>query len=113
MGHILNTLAEPAEPPDLATIDVLTVLQALSDPVRLEIVRQLDSCCQGNEKGELTCGQIAVPVGKSTTTHHLKTLAAAGLTADREEGTRKYIHLRRAELDTRFPGLLDSVLNAS
>lgn len=113
MGHIPNTLAEPAEPPDLATIDVLTVLQALSDPVRLEIVRQLDSCCLSTEKGELTCGQIAVPVSKSTTTHHLKTLAAAGLTADREEGTRKFIHLRRAELDTRFPGLLDSVLKAT
>ena len=30
--------------PDLATVDVLTVLQALSDPVRLEIVRQLAGC---------------------------------------------------------------------
>lgn len=112
MGHILNTLAEPAELPDLATIDVLTVLQALSDPVRLEIVRQLDACCLSTQNGELTCGQIAVPVSKSTTTHHLKTLNAAGLTADREQGTRKYIHLRRPELDARFPGLLDSVLKA-
>ena len=30
-----------------------------------------------------------------------------------EEGTRKYIRLRRAELDHRFPGLLDSVLRAA
>ena len=31
-------------PPDLAEVDGLTVLQALSDPVRLEIVRQLAGC---------------------------------------------------------------------
>ena len=35
-----STLHDP-EAPELATVDVLTVLQALSDPVRLEIVRQL------------------------------------------------------------------------
>jgi DNA-binding transcriptional ArsR family regulator len=97
-------------PPDLATIDVVTVLQALSDPVRLEMVRQLAGC--GGD-GELSCGKIEVPVTKSTATHHLKTLAAAGLTAQREEGTRKYIRLRHAELEQRFPGLLHSVLRAA
>jgi DNA-binding transcriptional ArsR family regulator len=90
--------------------DVVTVLHALSDPVRLEIVRQLADCGTG---GEMTCGQIEVPVGKSTASHHLKILAAAGITADREQGTRKYVHLRRAELDQRFPGLIDSVLRAA
>jgi hypothetical protein len=28
----------------------------------------------------------------------------------REEGTKKYHSLRRADLDARFPGLLDSIL---
>jgi DNA-binding transcriptional ArsR family regulator len=88
-------------------LDAVTVLQALADPVRLEMVRQL-ACCGGT--GELSCGQIAVPVTKSTATHHLKTLSRAGVTAEREEGTRKYVRLRRPELDQRFPGLLDSVL---
>jgi DNA-binding transcriptional ArsR family regulator len=96
--------------PDLATIDVVTVLQALSDPVRLDMVRQL-ACCEGD--GELTCGKIDVPVTKSTATHHLKALCRAGITAEREEGTRKYVRLRRAELDQRFPGLLESVLRAA
>jgi DNA-binding transcriptional ArsR family regulator len=105
-------MPEHAVPPDLATVDVLTVLQALSDPVRLEIVRQLASC-QAAGKRELTCGQIDLPVAKSTTTHHLKTLACAGITANREEGTRKYVHLRRDELEQRFPGLIDSVLRAA
>jgi len=96
--------------PDLAEIDVVTVLDALADPVRLEIVRQLAGC---SAPGELACGQIELPVTKSTASHHLKTLAVAGITSDREEGTRKYIRLRRAELDHRFPGLLDSVLKAA
>ena len=96
--------------PDLAEIDGLTVLQALSDPVRLEIVRQLARC---PETGELKCGQVELAVTKSTASHHFKTLHAAGVTAEREQGTSKYISLRRDDLDRRFPGLLDSVLQAT
>ena len=100
----------PAPPIDLAGVDVVTLLQALSDPVRLEIVRQL-ACCP--DSGELRCGQIEVPVGKSTASHHLKTLALAGVIAEREQGTRKFVSLRRDDLEERFPGLLGSVLNAA
>jgi DNA-binding transcriptional ArsR family regulator len=95
------------EPPDLETVDILTVFQALSDPVRLEIVRQLAGCLG---PGELPCGHIELPVRKSTATHHLKALLAAGITAERAEGTRKYVRLRRVELDQRFPGLIDLLL---
>jgi DNA-binding transcriptional ArsR family regulator len=103
------TKTSPATQPeiaqDLAGIDVLTVLQALSDPVRLEIVRQLaDRQCM--------CSQLEIPVAKSTASHHLKTLARAGVTGEREEGTCKYLRLRREELEARFPGLLESVLRA-
>jgi DNA-binding transcriptional ArsR family regulator len=96
--------------PDLATIDGMTVLQALSDPVRLEIVRQLAGC---SGSGELRCGAIEIPVTKSTASHHFKTLHRAGLIAEREVGTSKFIHLRCDELERRFPGLLDSVLRAT
>jgi DNA-binding transcriptional ArsR family regulator len=95
------------EPADLSSIDVLTVLQALSDPRRLDIVRQL-MACPGD--GELTCGQIEIPVSKSTATHHFKTLRTAGVITERGEGTRKFVRLRRVELEDRFPGLLDLVL---
>ncbi len=89
--------------------DVTAVLHSLSDPVRLDIVRQL---AEQPEGGELSCGQLDVPVGKSTCSHHLKNLACAGVTAEREEGTRKYIRLQREELEARYPGLIDSVLRA-
>jgi DNA-binding transcriptional ArsR family regulator len=106
----MSAATETAAPRDLDAIDVVTVLQALSDPVRLEIVRQLSGCSGG---GELSCGQIELPVTKSTASHHLKTLHCAGITAEREEGTRKYIRLRSAELEQRFPGLIESVLRAA
>jgi DNA-binding transcriptional ArsR family regulator len=94
----------------LADVDVLDVLQALSDPVRLDIVRQLAAV---EDPGELMCRQIRLPVAKSTASHHLKTLVRAGITAEREAGTSKYISLRRDDLERRFPGLLDSVLRAA
>ena len=103
----LRTKAETA--PDLASVDVLTVLQALSDPVRLAIVRKLAACEDANG---LMCSQLEMPVTKSTGSHHLKTLHRSGVTAERAQGVCKYIRLRREELDERFPGLIDSVLSA-
>src|SRR3954470_9819097 len=93
-----------AAPVDLAQVDVVTLLQALSDPVRLEIVRQLAGC---PDSGELRCGEIELPAGKRTASHHLKPLASAGVIAEREQGTRKFVSLRRDDLEERFPGLLD------
>lgn len=95
--------------PDPGTVDLTTVLQALADPVRLEIVRQLAGC----GAGELPCGKIEVPVGKSTASHHFKVLHGAGIVGERAEGTRKYMSLRRADLDRHFPGLIDLVLKRS
>jgi DNA-binding transcriptional ArsR family regulator len=102
---------QPADPlaPELASVDVLTVLQALSDPVRLAIVRKLASSV---DEGVM-CGHLGLTVSKSTGSHHLKTLHLAGITTERQQGVCKYIRLRREELDERFPGLIDSVLGAA
>jgi DNA-binding transcriptional ArsR family regulator len=91
--------------PPADALELPAVLHALSDPVRLDIVRQLDA------GGECRCGSVAAPVGKSTLSHHFKMLREAGLTETRAEGTTRIVSLRRAELDERFPGLLDAVLS--
>jgi DNA-binding transcriptional ArsR family regulator len=91
-------------------LDGMRIIQALADPVRLEIVRQLAGCPYD---GELTCGSVSLPVSKSTASHHFKTLLDAGVIAERSQGTRKYLHLRRDELDKQFPNLIDSVLRAT
>jgi hypothetical protein len=42
--------------------------------------------------------------------HHFRVLRDAGVVQTRCEGTAHLNSLRRAELDRRFPGLLDAVL---
>ena len=90
--------------PDPDQLDLTDVLHALSDPVRLEIVRLLAV------HDELSCGRLEVSVSKSTLTHHLRVLRDAGLTYTRTEGVQRLVSLRGDELEGRFPGLLDCVL---
>lgn len=84
------------------------VLHALSDPVRLRIVRELAA---GGV--ELTCSQFDLPVTKSTTTHHFRVLRESGVIRQTYEGTAKMNGLRRSDLDDLFPGLLDCLLTAA
>jgi DNA-binding transcriptional ArsR family regulator len=93
--------------PDTDEIDLAAVLHALSDPVRLEIVRAL--CESGDER---RCGSFAVAVSKSTLTHHLRVLREAGVIVQRHDGTARPSRLRTEDLDARFPGLLDAVRSA-
>jgi DNA-binding transcriptional ArsR family regulator len=98
----VRTLAHP-EPHQL---ELFAVLHALSDPVRMGIVRAL-----AQADHERSCGQLDVPVTKSTLTHHLKVLREAGLTNTRSQGVQRLVSLRRADVETRFPGLLGCVLD--
>jgi DNA-binding transcriptional ArsR family regulator len=88
-------------------IDLGAVLHALSDPTRLRIVTALDA-----RPGACTTGSFDVPVSKSTCTHHFRVLREAGVISQRAEGTSRLNTLRREDLDARFPGLLDSILDA-
>lgn len=99
-------MKEPQHP-DIAELDLTRILTALGDPVRLGVVRVL---ADGAERG---WGQLHAPVAKSTLSHHLKVLRDAGITWTRQEGTRCFVRLRRADLDTRFPGMLAAVLSAA
>jgi DNA-binding transcriptional ArsR family regulator len=86
---------------------LIRVLGAVSDPIRLGLVRLL------SDDRERAWGDLRAPVAKSTLSHHLKVLRDAGLTRTRQEGTRCYVRLRRDDLDTRFPGLLTALLNVA
>ena len=93
--------------PDRADIELADVLYALSDPVRLQIVRELA------QRRETCCGGLGVPMPKSSVSYHFKVLREAGVTRTRVEGTQRFISLRRDDLEMRFPGLLDAVLRAA
>jgi DNA-binding transcriptional ArsR family regulator len=93
--------------PRVEDLELPAVLHALSDPIRLRIVRDLA------EGGACNCGTFAVPVAKSTLSHHLRVLRDAGVTFTDPVGTSRIVSLRREDLDGRFPGLLDAVLAAA
>ncbi len=92
--------------PELETVALSAILHALSDPVRLQIVRTL------SESGEQCCGACGPDIPKPTMSHHFKVLREAGVLFVRAEGTQRCISLRSSELNDRFPGLLPAVLNA-
>lgn len=86
---------------------LIAVMGALSDPIRVGLVRVL---ADGRERG---WGELRAPVAKSTLSHHLRVLRDAGLTRTRQEGTRCFVQLRYQDLETRFAGLLNAVLSAA
>ncbi|ARP81728.1 transcriptional regulator [Bordetella genomosp. 8] len=80
------------------------IFHALSDPVRLEIVRHL------SRVEEATCGELDGGRPKSSMSHHFRILREAGLVRTSVAGTVHQNTLRRVELDKRFPGLVDAIL---
>jgi DNA-binding transcriptional ArsR family regulator len=98
---------KPMNEPAADAISLPSVMAALSDPVRVQILRSLAS------SGECACGAFELDIAKATRSHHLRVLREAGLTHTRADGTRRLVSLRREDLDARFPGLLDAVLAAA
>jgi DNA-binding transcriptional ArsR family regulator len=90
--------------PKTAELQLTAVLYALSDETRLHIVRNLD------QTDEIACGYFDIDMPKSSLSHHFRVLRSAGVVTTRRDGTALMNRLRRADLDERFPGLLDSVL---
>ncbi|MEI0737209.1 helix-turn-helix domain-containing protein [Paenibacillus sp. JTLBN-2024] len=85
-------------------LNLTTVLYALSDPIRLNIIKILDA------KGEQSCSSLEIDTPKSTLSHHFKVLRESGIVHTRIEGTQRFISIRYEDLNARFPGLLPAVL---
>jgi DNA-binding transcriptional ArsR family regulator len=93
--------------PKMEDIELTRVLYALSDPVRLGVVRQLA------REGEATCAALDGGRPKSSMSHHFRVLRDAGVVRTRTDGPTHMNELRRADLDRLFPGLLPAVLKAA
>jgi DNA-binding transcriptional ArsR family regulator len=81
-----------------------SILHALSDPARLEIVRRLAA------GSEWSCGRFELGLSKATLSHHFRVLREAGVLRTRPDGRKRLLSLRDTDLDARFPGLLQAVL---
>ena len=86
----------------MADVRLPMLMQALSDPCRLAIVRQLLRA----EGRALACNEVRLKVCKATRSHHFDVLRAAGLVSTKVEGTKCLTSLRDKELNKHFPGLL-------
>jgi DNA-binding transcriptional ArsR family regulator len=94
--------------PAMRDVSLHTVMQALSDPCRIAIVRELLEA-----KGRaLACNEVRLSISKATRSHHFEVLRAAGIIHTKTEGTRCLTSLRRKELDRHFPGLLELISHA-
>jgi DNA-binding transcriptional ArsR family regulator len=92
--------------PEVGSFDLATIMRALGDPVRIQMVRQVDA------EGEILCTDLYDRLGLpgSTGSYQLRQLREAGVTRSSAVGTSRVVTLRREDLESRFPGLLDVVL---
>lgn len=92
---------------DPAEVPLQAALDALADPVRRSILRDLAT----HDDWTRACGTFDLPVTKATRSHHFAVLRSAGLIEQRDEGARRLNRLRRPEFDRAFPGLLAATID--
>lgn len=102
-------MQRPFVHPAVEDVTLESVLYALADPTRLEIVKKL-----ANGNCSLNCSMAApADLPKSTQSHHFQVLREAGLIRSERRGTEVVNSLRCSELEKRFPGVIGSILKAS
>ncbi|WP_244168410.1 MULTISPECIES: ArsR/SmtB family transcription factor [Pseudomonas] len=80
------------------------VFGALGNPLRLAAVHMI---AQGDE---FLCCDVLPDIPKSTMTHHWRILRDSGVVWQQRIGREYRLSLRREDLDARFPGLLNAIL---
>lgn len=93
--------------PAMEQVELTDIMYALSDPTRLEIVARLAKAGR-----KMTCGEFDLNRPKSSMSHHFKILRSAGLVETLIEGTEHMNTLRVAEIEQKFPGVLQSILKS-
>ena len=93
------------EHPAIEELEFVRVLAAVSDPIRLEMVKRM---ADGQEHDSL---RLADDLPRSTLTYHTRQLREARVTWTRGKGRTCLISLRSQDLNERFPGLLDAVID--
>ncbi|RKP46023.1 ArsR/SmtB family transcription factor [Trinickia fusca] len=100
-------LPEPLAEPAVADLRLEEIFAALADPLRLTIVRML---MLESEAYDHPCSWFGFDRPKSSLTHHFKALREAGVLRQRQYGLERRSRVRTEDLNERFPGLLDLVV---
>jgi DNA-binding transcriptional ArsR family regulator len=104
-------VTRPLEHPAAAEFRIADILHALSDPIRLAIVSELQLAGRALNCTETTA-RLDLCMPKSTCSQHYRILREAGVIASERNGVELNSCVRSADLQARFPGLLDAVLVA-
>ena len=104
-------MARPLTHPHIDDVTVAGIMHALSDPVRLSLVSKLLKTPAGMNCTETT-QKLKLAMPKSTCSQHYRILREAGLIVSERRGVDLSSRVRAAELETRFPGLLSSILKS-
>ena len=101
----------PFAHPAIESITLEGVLHALADPERMAIF-----ACLLNAEAAQSCANFQRinerTVPKSTLSQHFRVLREAGLIHSERSGVEMLNTTRRAEVDRRFPGLIETILAA-
>lgn len=108
LGVAPSELPERLPEPAVADIRLERVMGVLAEPLRLTIVQRLLLASEGFDQ---TCGWFGFDRPKSTLTHHFKALREAGVITQRQYGLERRSRVRLEDLNARFPGLVDLVLD--
>ncbi|WP_285725337.1 ArsR/SmtB family transcription factor [Psychromicrobium xiongbiense] len=95
-------------PSEFPVAPLAAVLAAVSDPVRLEMVRRL--FLAGDK---IQCLGLYEGISRSTATHHFKVLREAGVITRVVDGHVVSQILNREALDQKYPGLIGSLAGAA
>jgi len=92
-------------------ITVEDILFALSDPARVAIFANIaGSPCAQTCSSFLNVSETSIP--KSTLSRHFQILRESGLIRSERQGVEMHNTSRCAEIEQRFPGLLQAIVNA-
>ncbi|HLW91779.1 MAG TPA: helix-turn-helix transcriptional regulator [Roseiarcus sp.] len=100
-------MAKELHHPERDQIDLSAVLEALSEPIRRDIVLYL------LKQGEAACQVFNDYAPKTNLSYHYARLREAGVTRTRIVGPYRMISVRVDDLAARFPGLLDAIVAAA
>ncbi len=101
-------LPAPLPEPPVEALRLERVLGALADSLRLTIVRKL---LLEAEEYDHPCSWFGFDRPKSSLSYHFKALREAGVLRQRQYGLERRSRVRAEDLDQRFPGLLDLVVD--
>ena len=97
--------------PSVDDIRLEAILHALSDPVRVQIFKEI-----AGAPGAQTCSAFSSVndrvIPKSSLSQHFKVLREAGLIRSERQGVEMRNTSRCPEVEQRFPGLIAAILNA-